>query len=249
MTRPVGAGAGLALPPWAVPAVAAVAGVAGILAVVLASPGFAVAGGTASAVTAVLVLLGPRPGSAPDTEVPAAAVGPEPVPEDLDELDDDPMRALFESGPPAGGSGLLSPDFLLTTLRGRVAVARRALRPLSVVCFETLETEDGLPTVPVARETVAAILRRTLREADVSGRGDGDAYVCILEDTGEDGAVWTAERVRRNLTEGGHVRRFRAGIASYPTHGLEPEELEAKARAALVSARDWATDRIEVATV
>lgn len=232
-------------PDWLVVATAAVAAVAGVLAVVLADEVLAVVGGTASAATAVLVLFAARQ----PLEAPAAApASPEPPLEDVEE-DTDPMRALFESGPAAGSSGLLGPDFLLTTLRGRVAVARRALRPLSVVCFETLETEDGRPTVPVARDLVAELLRRTLREADVAGRFEGDAYVCILEDTGEDGAVWTAERVRRNLTEGGHVRRFHAGIASYPTHGLEPEELEAKARAALVAARDWATDRIEVATV
>ena len=36
-------------------------------------------------------------------------------------------------------------------------------------------------------------------------------------------------------------------LAQPHAHGLEPEELEEKARAALVAARDWATDRIEVA--
>jgi len=233
-------------PDWLVVATAVDAGVAGVLAVVLPDEVLAVVGGTASAATAVLVLFASR-ATVQGPAVPDTAPAPPPS-EDLDE-DTDPMRALFESGPAAGSSALLGPDFLLTTLRGRVAVARRALRPLSVVCFETLETEDGRPTVPVARDLVAELLRRTLREADVSGRLEGDAYVCILEDTGEDGAVWTAERVRRNLTEGGHVRRFHAGIASYPTHGLEADELVEKSRAALVAARDWATDRIEVATV
>ena len=52
---------------------------------------------------------------------------------------------------------------------------------------------------------------------------------------------------RRNLVADGRVRRFRAGVAAYPAHGLEAEELEAKGRAALDAARDWATDRIEVA--
>ena len=231
---------------WTVVAAAVVAGVAGVLAVLTAAAVPAVVAGIASALVAVLVLI-----DDPEEHVPAPPAAPpaDPVP-DAPEVDEDidPIRAIFESGPPAGGSGMLSPEFLLTTLRGRVAVARRALRPLSIVCFEAYETDaEGATTSPVAAEDVGAVLRRTLREADVAGHLHGDAFVCILEDTGENGAVWTAERVRRNLLEGGQARRFRAGVASYPAHGLEPEELEEKARAALVAARDWATDRIEVA--
>ncbi len=249
--------------PRSVLASASVAGVLGLAAVLTAEPVVAVAAGTASAVTAVLVLFATRATTKPD---------PEPEPEPVPDADrrggvadrrveqphppstppaggagDDPLRALFESGPPPGDTGLLAEQFLVTTLRGRVAVARRALRPLSVVCFEVLELHDGAVVAPIPTVDVAMILRHTLRESDVAGRFEGDAYVCILEDTGEDGAVWTAERLRRNLAEAGAERRFRAGVASYPTHGLEAEELEAKARAALAAARDWTQDRIEVA--
>ncbi len=241
--------------PRSVLASAAVAGVLGLAAVLTAEPVVAVAAGTASAVTAVLVLFATRATTDPEPDAdrrdgvadrrveqphppstaPAGGAG------------DDPLRALFESGPPPGDTGLLAEQFLVTTLRGRVAVARRALRPLSVVCFEVLELHDGAVVAPIPMVDVATILRHTLRESDVAGRFEDDAYVCILEDTGEDGAVWTAERLRRNLAEGGDERRFRAGVASYPTHGLEAEELEAKARAALAAARDWTQDRIEVA--
>ena len=235
---------------WAVLAAAVVAGVAGALAVVTAAAVPAIVAGVASALVAVLVLVEDPEDHEPHPQPPEPAQSDAPdEPEVEGDADDfDPIRALFESGPPAGGSGLLGPEFLLTTLRGRVAVARRALRPLSVVCFEAYDIDpDGAPTSPVSIADVAGVLRRTLREADVAGHLDRDAFVCILEDTGENGAVWTAERVRRNLLEGGRSRRFRAGVASYPAHGLEPEELEEKARAALVAARDWATDRIEVA--
>lgn len=230
---------------------AVVAGVAGAAAVVTAAALPAVVAGVASALVAVLVLV-----EDPETDPPAASGPPVALDpsasdlraDDLDDADIDPLRELFESGPPPGGRGLLAAEFVLTTLRGRMAVARRALRPLAVVCFEAHETgPGGAVGAPVPTDVVAAVLRRTLREADVSGHLEEHAYVLLLEDTGEDGAVWTAERVRRNLTEGGRARRFRAGVAAYPAHGLEPEELEAKAREALVAARDWATDRIEVA--
>jgi hypothetical protein len=232
-------------------AAAVVAGVAGAAAVVTAAALPALIAGLASALVAMLVLVedpdadGPSDGDRTPPPVALDATAPDPLGADEDV---DPLRELFESGPPAGGSGLLGAEFVLTTLRGRMAVARRALRPLAVVCFEAHETgAGGVVGAPVPTDDVATVLRRTLREADVSGHLEDHAYVCILEDTGEDGAVWTAERVRRSLTEGGRTRRFRAGVAAYPAHGLEPEELEAKAREALAAARDWATDRIEVA--
>lgn len=249
----------LPAPPWVLVAAAVVAAVAGLLAVVTTAEALAVLAGAASVVTAALAVAGGRPvrPPAPPTPEPAAEREPLPVRADAIEasaaadLDDDPaadpMRSLFESGPPAGSTSLLHAEFLATTLRGRVAVARRALRPLSVICFECFETRDGRPTQSLPHDAVGAFLKRTLREADVSGRS-GDAFVCILEDTGEDGAVWTAERVRRTLLEEGQNRRFRAGIASYPTHGLDAEELLDKAHAALAAARDWGSDRIEVAT-
>jgi len=227
--------------------VASVAAAAGVGAVALASPVLAIIGGIASALSALLALDGRLAASRAAT----ALARPDPSAGDAEvidlEGDEDPIRALFEAGPPAGGSGLLDEHFVLTTLRNRVTVARRALRPLAVVCFEAMETDHGRPTVPVAADEVAQVLRRTLRAVDVAGHAGGGSFACILEDTGEDGAVWTAERVRRKLVDGGRPRRFHAGVAAYPAHGLEAEELHDGARAALAAARDWSTDRIEVA--
>jgi len=241
------------VPAWALVAAASVAAAAGVGAVALASDLLAVVGGVASAVTALLALDGRLARARATTAEAAEGIGElealladRAADGDLD--DDDPLRALLESGPPPGSSGLLDEHFVATTLRGRLAVARRSLRPLAVVCLEVLETEGGSATVPVEEPEIARVLRRTLREADVAGRAGAGAYVCILEDTGEDGAVWTAERLRRNLAESGRARRFHAGVAAYPTHGLEADELEAKARQALAAARDWSTDRIEVAS-
>lgn len=146
--------------------------------------------------------------------------------------------------------GLLGDVFLRSTLRGRVAVARRALRPLSVVHFEVVDDRSGSSAAIPASEIEATILA-TLRESDAAGRRDDGVYVFILEETGEDGAVWTAERLRRNLVPEGTPasagRRFRAGVATYPNHGLDAESIDSQASAALGLARDWRRDRIEVA--
>ena len=69
----------------------------------------------------------------------------------------------------------------------------------------------------------------------------------VLEDTPEDGAVWTVERLRRFLAEQGIEITMWAGVASYPAHALETPEILARAEAALVAAMEWSQSRIEVA--
>ena len=154
---------------------------------------------------------------------------------------------------PLTDDGILRQDFLEVTLANRVAVARRALRPLSLVLIEVFhvggdagDPEAGSGRVITDRQITLA-LAATLRESDVSGRRDDGTYVFVLEDTGEDGAVWTAERMRRSLATMSGDHRFRAGIASYPSHGLDVEAIVVKAERALEVAREWNRDRIEVA--
>lgn len=148
---------------------------------------------------------------------------------------------------PAADARLLDEATLRTTLVGRIAIARRALRPLSVIHMEVADADgDGRASVPA--EVIAVLLDTTLRESDACGRRKDGVYVFILEDTGEDGAVWTAERLRRKLTTVAGGRRFCAGIASYPNHGLDADAIDEKAAIALTAAKAWRRDRIEVAT-
>ena len=69
----------------------------------------------------------------------------------------------------------------------------------------------------------------------------------ILEDTPENGAIWTIERLRRCLAERVEQSTLWAGIACYPAHGFDSNEILGQAEIALTSARDWPQDRIEVA--
>ncbi len=69
----------------------------------------------------------------------------------------------------------------------------------------------------------------------------------MLEDTPEDGAIWTVERLRRALSVLDDAQTRWAGIACYPAHAFSAEEVLDKAEAAYRQARDWAQDRIEVA--
>jgi hypothetical protein len=212
-------------------AVATGAAVLGGLAFVTGEAVVAAAAGLCALAAAALVVRGPGIRTSLVTRRPIAAV--------------EAPVAASGSGP-LTDDGVLAEDFLRVTLQNRVAAARRALRPLSVVYLEVLDVRGDEP-VRVTGQLVASALSSTLRESDVVGRRDDGVYVFVLEDTGEDGAVWTAERLRRALVSTGH-RRFRAGVASYPSHALDAHGLDVKACAALDTAREWKRDRIEVAT-
>ena len=136
-------------------------------------------------------------------------------------------------------SGLLNEEYFRAALPNRVATARRVLRPISVVlaCIDS----------PAHARRVALALLDTLRESDTACRLDDGGFALILEDTPENGAVWTIERLRRLLSEQGTEVIVWAGVAAYPAHALEAPSLLALAEHALADARQWKQSRIEVA--
>ena len=143
-------------------------------------------------------------------------------------------------------TGLPGRAYFAVNLDARLEAARRNLRPVAIVLIEIADP-SGLPADP---RFVATTLRATFRAADAVCRLDGDSrFAVILEDTAEQGAVWTVDRFRRALTARAtkpHV--LSVGIACYPAHGLDTEGLRRRAVDALAAARHWRQDRIEIAT-
>lgn len=141
-------------------------------------------------------------------------------------------------------SGLLNNSYFEVTVPERVAVARRTLRPLSLVL---VLARSGL----TPRERAAVILD-CLRGSDTACQLDHEIVGLILEETGEDGAVWTAERLRQGLEAAagevaGDDAEVQAGVATYPAHTLNGVELMFAARQALVRATTLPGSRIEIA--
>lgn len=143
-------------------------------------------------------------------------------------------------------TGLFSESFFHVALDSRIAAARRHLRPVAMVLVEVVE---GLPEEPrpVDARLVAQTIKETLREADTACRLRNGYFALLLEDTPENGAIWTVERIRRQLVESHVGLTIWAGIACYPAHAFSPEEILAAADEALTLAREWRQDRIEVA--
>ena len=145
------------------------------------------------------------------------------------------------------GTGLFNEQFFAVTLDKRVSAARRGLRPLAVVLIEVAGgVADGKQIAPDSKAVAGALLE-TLRDADTACRLDNRQFAVILEDTPENGAVWTIERVRRRLADQQQNQTMWAGVACYPAHAFDAEQILARAREALASAKDWRQDRIEVA--
>lgn len=145
-------------------------------------------------------------------------------------------------------TGLYSEGYFTIALEARLAVARRNLKPVSVVLMEVIEGLGAGQPRPADANRVALSIAATVREADTACRLADGGYALVLEDTAENGAIWTAERIRRHLARGGPGLTMWAGVACYPAHGFSPDEVLDRADMALDAAREWRQDRIEVAT-
>ena len=143
-------------------------------------------------------------------------------------------------------TGLLGERYFIITLEARVAAARRHLRPLALILLEAVHDPTG--SAPSIDATIAAdVVRETLRDADTLCRLHNGRYAILLEDTPENGAIWTVERIRRRLGEQLDDVTVWAGIACYPANGFDGPEVLDRAREALEQAREWRQDRTEVA--
>ena len=207
--------------------VAGLAGLAfGVSAAVLSSPGLAVvaaacalAAGGASLVMLERVHRAEREADAARHQDPPAE------PEDLTLPLVDPE------------TGLPDRHYFELALDGRVAAARRHLWPVTVVLLDVglqPDAEDVTEARAQAFASFSNLLRQTLREADIACRLSSTTMGLILEDTAEEGGVWTAQRLQIALSKDiTRVRRLAAGVASYPSHGLRPNEVLLRAESAL----------------
>lgn len=136
-------------------------------------------------------------------------------------------------------TGLPDERFFALAVEGRVAAARRQLWPVTVVLLE-VGLGPGCQAGRDRREALAAfaaLVRATLREADVACRTGDTTFGLVLENTGEEGGVWTAERLQIALAQDvSRVCRLAAGVATYPSHALRADEVLRRARGALARA-------------
>ncbi len=165
------------------------------------------------------------------------------VPSSVDPLSEASSNTLTDES-----TGLFSQEYFDVALDARLSAARRHLRPVAVVLIEVVEgLADGSPR-PATPRLVADSISATIRDADTACRMADGRFGLVLEDTPENGAIWTVERVRRHLAGISTGLTLWAGVACYPAHAFDAGEILTQAEAALTAAREWRQDRIEVAT-
>ncbi len=145
-------------------------------------------------------------------------------------------------------TGLYSEGYFTVALEDRISAARRNLKPVAVVLIEVVAGLTDADPHPADPPHVARTILATIRESDTACRLLDGGYALVLEDTAENGAIWTVERIRRAVATHDESFTLWAGVACYPAHGFTTEDILDRADIALDIAREWRQDRIEVAT-
>jgi diguanylate cyclase (GGDEF)-like protein len=157
-------------------------------------------------------------------------------------------------------TGLYNSRYLNQVLRRESKRASRSGRPLSLLFidldgFKQVNDRHGHLAGSKALVEAAVIIRGSARETDVAARFGGDEFSVILPDTGCDGALSVAERVRDRIS----VCRFLAsdglavhltasiGVATLPDVAGSAEELLRAADVAMYRVKDAGKNGIHVA--
>lgn len=134
-------------------------------------------------------------------------------------------------------TGLMNHLFFAGVIGTKVATARRRLWPVSIALLHVTFTqqEHTREQENFALASFAKVIEATLRDADVACRVATRTFALVLDDTDEDGAAWAAERIQLTQARKADdvIAKVSAGIASYPSHGIEAAEILSRARDAL----------------
>ena len=138
--------------------------------------------------------------------------------------------------------------------------AKREGFPVSIMIsdldnFKHYVDTYGHPKGDIILSEVAKVIKNSLRESDVACRFGGDEFAYLLPFTSSIEAKTVAERIKKNIAEfkflDGHIDEeihitLSIGIASFPEHGTEVEEILSKADHALFEAKDTGKDKIVI---
>ena len=127
-----------------------------------------------------------------------------------------------------------------------------ALCSIDIDHFKQINDTHGHPVGDIVLEELAEVMRSTARETDAVARTGGDEFVVLLPDTGWQGAMTFAERLRRNVedhTFGGDVAGLEitisAGVAlARGTDPVSPEQLLEESDRSLYKAKSGGRNRI-----
>ena len=102
-------------------------------------------------------------------------------------------------------------------------------------------------------QLVAQCIRSDLRATDVLARYGGDEFMCLLPETGSDGAAVVAERIRKHIADTPLATGRQTvstsvsiGVATYREHGDDFDAVAKSADRALYAAKEQGRNRVAV---
>ena len=158
-----------------------------------------------------------------------------------------------------GLTGLLNHRTFQSSFRRELLKARRTGSKVAVLLtdvdfFKKVNDQHGHPAGDAVLRGVAVTVQNQLRdEVDIVARYGGEEFACVLVGTSEQGAMETAERIRKAVeecaTDIGEPEpkkvTISVGIAVFPDDGGMAEELIERTDQALYRAKHGGRNRVE----
>lgn len=158
-------------------------------------------------------------------------------------------------------TGLYQEKYFLFRLGEELSRSARYKRPLTLLCvsidydFFVKDYDIRWAMSYTIFKQFGALMGRTYRNVDLAGRTAGDSFLILLPETGDEGALIAAERLRKKVE--GHefigdnqLPRVRVavsvGVAVFPQHGKSADELFSGARKAMLTAVQAGGNRVEM---
>lgn len=156
-----------------------------------------------------------------------------------------------------GLTGLFNHKHFYERLGEEIYKARRYNRPFSLIMadldhFKNYNDTHGHATGDSLLRQVASAIRNSVRTQDIVARYGGDEFSIILPETGNNGALTLAERIRLSInqlctlngTQDSGGLRISLGVATYPDDAEDLATMFEKADSALYSAKKIGRNRV-----
>jgi diguanylate cyclase (GGDEF)-like protein len=138
--------------------------------------------------------------------------------------------------------------FSIQLLQARQNSGRLSVIMCDIDKFKLINDKYGHRKGDEILKQIGFHLKRSLRETDLVGRYGGEEFVIVLPNTGEDEAEVVSEKIRQAIESSISLNddepvTLSLGVATYPDHGLNEEEIIEKADQALYHSKNTGRNR------